>query len=258
MRPKSWPERVPTSSLVDDRERIARDLHDTVIQRLFAVGLSLQGAASRAGTDPALERMRQAIDDIDDTIRDIRSAIFALPHPTTGRRKPARRRDRHRLRGDEGTRLRTRCHVRRADRQRRQRRDAGAPGGDAARSAEQRRQARGATSVSVEVTVADVRSRAARRRRRRRSRRTAAPGNGLAEHAANEPKGSAAVASSALRAQVERSSNGEFPSTESALQLDSAGRASRSYTTTSVATIPFMKWFTTAVPLLVSMLQKTT
>jgi signal transduction histidine kinase len=45
---------------------------------LFAVGLSLQGASSRAGNDPALERMRQAIDDIDDTIRDIRSAIFAL------------------------------------------------------------------------------------------------------------------------------------------------------------------------------------
>jgi PAS domain S-box-containing protein len=65
-------------AMVDDRERIARDLHDTVIQRLFAVGLSLQGAASRAGDDPALERMRRAIDDIDDTIRDIRSAIFAL------------------------------------------------------------------------------------------------------------------------------------------------------------------------------------
>jgi two-component system, NarL family, sensor histidine kinase DevS len=64
--------------LVDDRERIARDLHDTVIQRLFAVGLSLQGALSRAVADPALERMRQAIDDIDDTIREIRSAIFAL------------------------------------------------------------------------------------------------------------------------------------------------------------------------------------
>ncbi len=65
-------------ALVDDRERIARDLHDTVIQRLFAVGLSLQGAVSRATGDPALERMNQAIDDIDDTIRDIRSAIFAL------------------------------------------------------------------------------------------------------------------------------------------------------------------------------------
>ena len=65
-------------ALVDDRERIARDLHDTVIQRLFAVGLSLQGALTRAVTDPALERMHQAIDDIDETIRDIRSAIFAL------------------------------------------------------------------------------------------------------------------------------------------------------------------------------------
>ena len=65
-------------AMVDDRERIARDLHDTVIQRLFAVGLSLQGASSRAVTGSALERMRQAIDDIDDTIRDIRSAIFSL------------------------------------------------------------------------------------------------------------------------------------------------------------------------------------
>jgi two-component system, NarL family, sensor histidine kinase DevS len=65
-------------ALVDERERIARDLHDTVIQRLFAVGLSLQGALARAVTDPALERMHQAIDDIDETIRDIRSAIFSL------------------------------------------------------------------------------------------------------------------------------------------------------------------------------------
>jgi PAS domain S-box len=65
-------------ALVDERERIARDLHDTVIQRLFAVGLSLQAAVTRAGTSPAPERMHQAIDDIDETIRDIRSAIFAL------------------------------------------------------------------------------------------------------------------------------------------------------------------------------------
>ena len=65
-------------AMVDDRDRIARDLHDTVIQRLFAVGLSLQSALSREVADPALERVRRAIDDIDDTIRDIRSAIFAL------------------------------------------------------------------------------------------------------------------------------------------------------------------------------------
>ena len=55
-----------------------RDLHDTVIQRLFAVGLSLQGAITRAASDPAVERIQLAIDEIDLTIRDIRSSIFAL------------------------------------------------------------------------------------------------------------------------------------------------------------------------------------
>lgn len=66
-------------ALVDDRERIARDLHDTVIQRLFAVGLSLQAALTRAANDdPARERVELAIDEIDMTIRDIRSSIFAL------------------------------------------------------------------------------------------------------------------------------------------------------------------------------------
>jgi signal transduction histidine kinase len=66
-------------ALVDDRERIARDLHDTVIQRLFAVGLSLQGALTRAGSSPELaDRIERAVDEIDGTIRDIRSSIFAL------------------------------------------------------------------------------------------------------------------------------------------------------------------------------------
>jgi two-component system sensor histidine kinase DevS len=65
-------------ALVDDRERIARDLHDTVIQRLFAVGLSLQGALTRAASDPVAERIQLAVDEIDVTIRDIRSSIFAL------------------------------------------------------------------------------------------------------------------------------------------------------------------------------------
>jgi two-component system, NarL family, sensor histidine kinase DevS len=65
-------------ALVDDRERIARDLHDTVIQRLFAVGLSLQSALTRAVGDPAIERIQLAVDEIDVTIRDIRSSIFAL------------------------------------------------------------------------------------------------------------------------------------------------------------------------------------
>jgi two-component system sensor histidine kinase DevS len=65
-------------ALVDDRERIARDLHDTVVQRLFAVGLSLQGALARAPADAAAERLEIAVDEIDKTIRDVRSSIFAL------------------------------------------------------------------------------------------------------------------------------------------------------------------------------------
>jgi signal transduction histidine kinase len=71
--------------LVEDRERIARDLHDTVMQRLFAAGLTLQGAQRVA--DPGVgERMQQAIDDIDTVIRDIRTTIFELqPSRVTGR-----------------------------------------------------------------------------------------------------------------------------------------------------------------------------
>jgi PAS domain S-box-containing protein len=72
-------------ALGDERERIARDLHDTVIQRLFAVGLSLQATLTRAGRDPAPERIHQAIDDIDETIRDLRSTIFALHARRAGR-----------------------------------------------------------------------------------------------------------------------------------------------------------------------------
>lgn len=72
--------RVADLALVEDRERIARELHDTVIQRLFATGLSLQGATSMIGRDPvtAADRVRSAVDDLDLTIRHIRSAIFGL------------------------------------------------------------------------------------------------------------------------------------------------------------------------------------
>ena len=85
-------------ALVDDRERIARDLHDTVIQRLFAVGLSLQGALTRAVGDPAIERIELAIDEIDMTIRDIRSSIFALHTRRAFTAITARRRSCHRPR----------------------------------------------------------------------------------------------------------------------------------------------------------------
>ncbi|TIC81817.1 GAF domain-containing protein [Nocardioides sp. GY 10127] len=65
-------------AVIGDRERIARDLHDTVIQRLFATGLHLQGA-SMAATDPVLsERIGKAVDELDHTIRDIRGTIFEL------------------------------------------------------------------------------------------------------------------------------------------------------------------------------------
>lgn len=66
--------------LAEDRERIARDLHDTVIQRLFATGLSLQAAVGLLGAEsPAAgHRIEEAIDDLDLTVKHIRSAIFGL------------------------------------------------------------------------------------------------------------------------------------------------------------------------------------
>src|SRR5918994_2303432 len=72
--------RVQELALVEERERIARDLHDTVVQRLFATGLSLQGAAGLIGAEPeaAVRRVEDAVDDLDVTVKHIRSAIFGL------------------------------------------------------------------------------------------------------------------------------------------------------------------------------------
>lgn len=65
-------------ALYEDRDRIARDLHDLVIQRLFAVGLGLQSLYRRA-TDPDLaQRIDAAAEDLDEAIRDIRRTIFEL------------------------------------------------------------------------------------------------------------------------------------------------------------------------------------
>jgi signal transduction histidine kinase len=72
-------------ALYEDRDRIARDLHDLVIQRLFATGMSLQGAPRLGKLDPAVEaRISGAVDALDETIREIRQTIFALHEPTTG------------------------------------------------------------------------------------------------------------------------------------------------------------------------------
>ena len=65
-------------ALFEDRDRIARDLHDLVIQRLFATGMSLQGSSGLIADPEASNRVRQAVDALDETIRDIRSAIFTL------------------------------------------------------------------------------------------------------------------------------------------------------------------------------------
>jgi signal transduction histidine kinase len=65
-------------AVLADRDRIARDLHDLVIQRLFATGMSLQGAMPLVPDPGPADRVRRAIDELDDTIRDIRSAIYTL------------------------------------------------------------------------------------------------------------------------------------------------------------------------------------
>jgi signal transduction histidine kinase len=72
--------RLHELGLVEDRERIARDLHDTVIQRLFATGLSLQACVRLVHNDPqaAVARIESAVDDLDLTVKHIRTAIFGL------------------------------------------------------------------------------------------------------------------------------------------------------------------------------------
>jgi signal transduction histidine kinase len=80
--------RVLEFAVVEDRDRIAMDLHDTVIQQLFAIGLSLQGTARMLDDAEAAQRLQAAVDDLDLTIKQIRSTIFALSTgvrgPTTG------------------------------------------------------------------------------------------------------------------------------------------------------------------------------
>nr|WP_223256780.1 GAF domain-containing sensor histidine kinase [Micromonospora endophytica] len=69
--------------VLEDRERIARDLHDVVIQRLFATGLQLQSAVPLAGRPEVAKRVNAAVDDLDATISDIRRTIFELRSPVS-------------------------------------------------------------------------------------------------------------------------------------------------------------------------------
>jgi two-component system, NarL family, sensor histidine kinase DevS len=73
------------AAMLDERERIAADLHDHVIQRLFAAGLSLQSVAVAQPDGPMKRRLLTTIGDLDDTIKQVRTTIFQLQQgPATG------------------------------------------------------------------------------------------------------------------------------------------------------------------------------
>ncbi|MFF2745614.1 GAF domain-containing protein [Kitasatospora sp. NPDC058048] len=65
-------------NLLEDRDRIARDLHDLAIQRLFATGMTLQSAGRLIESRAAADRVARAVADLDETIKIIRSTIFGL------------------------------------------------------------------------------------------------------------------------------------------------------------------------------------
>lgn len=73
-------EELQRLAVLEDRERIAKELHDGVVQSLFAVGMALQATESMIANDDVQRRLENAVDDIDRVIRDLRSYIFGL-HP---------------------------------------------------------------------------------------------------------------------------------------------------------------------------------
>ncbi|MDI9894349.1 GAF domain-containing protein [Rhodococcus sp. IEGM 1381] len=70
--------RVQELEVLSDRDRIARDLHDHVIQRIFAAGLALQSTLQRTESEDIRQRLSRTIDDLQDTVQDIRTTIFDL------------------------------------------------------------------------------------------------------------------------------------------------------------------------------------
>lgn len=71
--------------VLEERDRIAKDLHDVVIQRLFASAMTLMSTVRLIGSTEAEERVQRTIDELDSTIREIRSTIFDLQHPPSRR-----------------------------------------------------------------------------------------------------------------------------------------------------------------------------
>jgi signal transduction histidine kinase len=70
--------RVRDAAIVDDRDRTARDLHDTVVQHLYAVGISLETLAREAEAAAIADRLAALVTDIGDAIRQVRSSIYEL------------------------------------------------------------------------------------------------------------------------------------------------------------------------------------
>jgi signal transduction histidine kinase len=68
-------------AVLEDRERIARDLHDLVIQRLFAAGMTLQSTEPLIADETAKTRLAAVADNLDGTIRELRQAIYQLQTP---------------------------------------------------------------------------------------------------------------------------------------------------------------------------------
>ena len=71
-------------AVLEDRDRIARDLHDLVIQRLFGLGLGLQGLTGTSVKPQVAERISGFVEEVDHTIREIRRTIFSLQEPPSG------------------------------------------------------------------------------------------------------------------------------------------------------------------------------
>lgn len=68
-------------AVYEDRDRIARDLHDLVVQRLFATEMMLESTRRRAATHDLDELLGRAVDELDSTIQEVRTTIFALQQP---------------------------------------------------------------------------------------------------------------------------------------------------------------------------------
>lgn len=104
--------RMRELDVLSDRDRIARDLHDQVIQRLFAVGLSLQNTIRRTDSAETQARLAESVDDIQTIVHDIRHSIFDL-QTNTAADSSAYRKRLHSIVSDmtKDTGIRTRVHL---------------------------------------------------------------------------------------------------------------------------------------------------